>query len=800
VNTRQKGSCSIDSLLDAESILDSLPVGVMIFDLRKEIVYSNRWLKSMLGAEKIEHSDCSSFMESADRRVLDEAIDCVINGEDTGPDFEITLSPPGGAAINVLTRISPLRDENGTIAAVTCVVRESQRLKQVIEEAKKSEQKYQQIVDNLHEGIWMIDGETRTSYVNRRMAEIMGYTVEEMLGRPMLEFIDNTRIEAAMRNLKRRSEGIREQVEFEFRRKDGAPVYLTIAASPFINENGSYSGAVAGIMDITERVMAEKALKESEARFQEAQKLANLGSWQWDAKTSAVSWSDEVFRIAGRDKADGAVSYQNLPSIYTRESWERLQKAISHALKTGEPYEVELELVRPDGRTRRIIARSKAVKDGRGAITGLNGTVLDITELKKAQEEAGEAYRLYRIIFENSEEGLMIATGSGKIIDSNPAACRMLGFSKEELLRLRRDDLLDCSDPYLLELLDRRQKTGFASGILSFKRKDGSTVPAEVSSRIFCDRNGEVHISIMFRDISERLKAENELKMHRDSLSEMVKEQTARLELSNEQLRRELNERLHAEKALRESEQRFRELSIELSRSNEELQLFVYTASHDLQEPLRKIATFTDRIRLHSGDRLDGKSLDYLARMENAANRMKQLIHGILELSRITTKHMVFRRVSLAGVLEDVLSDLEIIIGETGAEIELGEMPVLEADPVHMHQLFMNLIANSIKFCTAVPCITISCQSVSQDECTITVKDNGIGFDEKHLDDIFKPFHRLHDRGRYEGIGIGLTICQRVVSKHSGRITAVSSPEQGSTFVITLPARQTGFMDSGPAG
>lgn len=236
----------------------------------------------------------------------------------------------------------------------------------------------------------------------------------------------------------------------------------------------------------------------------------------------------------------------------------------------------------------------------------------------------------------------------------------------------------------------------------------------------------------------------------------------------------------------------------ELTRSNEELQQFAFIASHDLQEPLRKIKTFGERLQITCGDSLSEQGLDYLQRMQNATLRMQTLIAGLLTLSRITTRGQPFVTVNLAQIAQEVLSDLEVRIQQTGGKIEVRELPIITADPLQMRQLLQNLIGNALKFHhqNQPPIIKIYSQalnnhlddlSVSNPCYQIIIEDNGIGFAEKYLDRIFNVFQRLHSRSEYEGTGIGLAICRKITERHHGNITAQSQPGQGAKFIITLP-------------
>ena len=232
-----------------------------------------------------------------------------------------------------------------------------------------------------------------------------------------------------------------------------------------------------------------------------------------------------------------------------------------------------------------------------------------------------------------------------------------------------------------------------------------------------------------------------------------------------------------------------------LAASNRELEQFAFVASHDLQEPLRKIQAFGDRLQAKCGDSLGAESHDYLQRMQGAARRMQELIQDLLSYSRVSNQTESFSPVSLAEVLKEVVADLSLLIEKTGGRVEAGELPVIECNPLQMRQLFQNLLGNSLKFRGQDPPVvrisaSPSAGPVGQPGFEIRVQDNGIGFDEKYLERLFQPFQRLHGRTQYEGTGMGLAICRKIVERHGGSITARSSPGKGALFVIALPAGQ----------
>ena len=250
----------------------------------------------------------------------------------------------------------------------------------------------------------------------------------------------------------------------------------------------------------------------------------------------------------------------------------------------------------------------------------------------------------------------------------------------------------------------------------------------------------------------------------------------------------------------RKRAEKLRELYLEqLKRSNKELQDFAFVASHDLQEPLRKIQSFGDLLVTEFSDSISEEGRDFLVRMQDAATRMRVLIDSLLAYSRVTTKTRPFFQVNLVEPVEEALANLAVLKEEKHASVEVGELPTVEGDKLQMVQLFQNLIGNALKFHRKgeSPKVKIHARTIREgrsgkaDAYEIFVEDNGIGFDENYLSRIFAPFQRLHGKSEYEGVGIGLAICRKIVERHHGHITANSRPDEGAVFVVTLPAKQT---------
>ena len=276
----------------------------------------------------------------------------------------------------------------------------------------------------------------------------------------------------------------------------------------------------------------------------------------------------------------------------------------------------------------------------------------------------------------------------------------------------------------------------------------------------------------------------------KDFLSKPFDLTEASLRIKNLLEMRLLHQRVKMHNQILEEQVQYR--TAELERSAEELTSFAYIASHDLQEPLRKIIAFGDRLVVKFGSVLNDTGKDYVERMQKSALRMKGLIDDLLQFSRVTMHSAPFQEIDLNMVISEVLSDLEVQIERTKGRVEVDTLPKIEGGKFQMRQLFQNLISNGLKYHSdeVDPVIKIKYAGFDKDLEEIHIQDNGKGFDEKHLDRIFRPFERLHGHSEYGGTGMGLAICYKIVAHHKGHITAQSQPNEGATFIIKIPSKQ----------
>lgn len=284
-------------------------------------------------------------------------------------------------------------------------------------------------------------------------------------------------------------------------------------------------------------------------------------------------------------------------------------------------------------------------------------------------------------------------------------------------------------------------------------------------------------------------------------IEHLVAERTAELIRVNEQLVAQVAVRTRAEISLARRAE-------ELARSNAELEQFASIASHDLQEPLRKVQAFGDRLQRKYAEALDEQGADYLSRMGAATSRMQTLIDDLLSYSRVSTKGKPFVPVDLSRLVEEVISDLEVLIQETGAEVRIGGLPIIDADPTQMRQLFQNLIGNALKYRRdgVSPVVEVEGRIEVPNQsrpdlppkqvCHLRVSDNGIGFEQEYAERIFGIFQRLHGRDVYEGTGVGLAICRKIAERHGGSIRAEGRPGQGATMIAMFPVTTSSTEDA----
>ncbi len=387
-----------------------------------------------------------------------------------------------------------------------------------------------------------------------------------------------------------------------------------------------------------------------------------------------------------------------------------------------------------------------------------------------------------RTILETSAEGIIVTDAEGRIEEFNPAAEHIFGCKAENVVGCKVGSMIQAD---IIAMTEKATQSKRVPGVESVgTRRDGTKVPLYILWSTF-EWSGEPKITIFTEDISGRKEAEEA----REQLFRELEEERASL--------RDLS--LTLEARVRERTADLERLNRELEISNRELREIANVASHDLQEPLRKLRSFADLLESEYGEVLDEEGRFYAQRIFGLSERMSRLINDLLAFSRVTSKSIPYEKVDLGDVAREVVSRLEGTLKEKGGAVHFESLPEVEADPLQMQELFEKLIENALSYRRpdVAPRVQIrgSIQNDAVDNsngtiCVLEFEDNGMGFDEKYAGRIFAPFERLHKRQSTHSMGMGLTICRRIADHHRGAITARSTPGKGSTFVVTLPVRQ----------
>lgn len=502
--------------------------------------------------------------------------------------------------------------------------------------------------------------------------------------------------------------------------------------------------------EIEERKKADILLLENKARLERSQEIAHLGSWELDIVKNELLWSDEVYRIFGLTPGESGATYEAFLESVHPDDRDAVDNAFSSSVKENKnTYEIEHRIIRRGtGEIRFVCEKCQHFRDETGRIVRSIGMVHDITERKITENELKE-----------SKEKLNIALEGGNI-----------GVWEWDLVT---DEII----------LDKRMERMFEleAGSFGGTYRDFENLLNEDDILHFRNTISEALNKAAPFETIIRVKKENpETKylnaksiVQKDNSGALIKMTGVCFDISG---------------LKKDTEQVLFDLNEELLRSNKELQQFAYIASHDLQEPLRMVSSFTQLLKMKYKDKLDSDAHEYIKFAVDGAKRMKTQIDDLLMLSRIQTRGKEFSEVDMQLVLERVVKILNPWIQEKKAVITGNLQVSIVGDEVQMVQLLQNLIGNSLKYSKKSPRIDISFKEEER-SFLFRIKDNGIGMEPQYLERIFQIFQRLHSKDEYEGTGIGLAICKRIVERHKGKIWADSESGKGSSFYFTIPKK-----------
>lgn len=660
-----------------------------------------------------------------------------------------------------------------------------------LREAKeRTEIRFEATFEQAAVGIALLDPDGRWLRVNRKLCDIVGYHPDELLSK---SFQDITHPDDLSSDLEFVGQVLAGEIntytlEKRYLRKDGSIIWINLSVSLVRQPDGSPGYFISVVEDISAR-------KEAEANLTEAKRLAKLGHWHWDLHTDRHVWSEEIYRIYGRDPALPPAVYPEVQSYFTPKTWSGLVAAVENCRANGQSYTCDAEVVVANGTNRWVTARGEAVRNAENKIIALRGTVQDITERKLAEQVLAdtqaamlEQQKQARIATLNQMQDANAARAKAEaalaalhesreqlklFIEHAPASLAMLDREMRYLAVSRRwlneysigeRNVLGHSHYEILpeigedwKSIHRRSLGGevIRADHDRFERADGSVQWIRWEVRPWMAANGAIGGIVIFsEDITRQMLAEEEIHRLNSDLERRVVERTA-----------------------------------ELSAANRELDSFAYAVSHDLRAPLRAMSGFSQALLEDYGDQLADDAKKYLDQIGIASRRMSDLIDGILALSRSTRGDLQRDRIDISALASQRLATLalEAPLRQVGIQVEPGL--TVEGDARMIEAVIDNLIDNAWKYTGKASAPEIRVYGENRDDAPwICVADNGAGFDMAHTERLFKPFQRLHRQDEFPGIGIGLATVQRIIHRHGGEIAACGEPNRGATFCFKLPA------------
>jgi PAS domain S-box-containing protein len=702
----------------------------------------------------------------------------------------------------------PILEPDGSTSGVMLVGREVTDIVLESKRMENSEHYYRRLADTIPVMIWITRPDGYCTYVNQKWYNYTGQPPEKTLGHEWMHVVHPE-------DVKRMKTGFQQanasqapfNLEYRIKGADGHYRWILDSGSPMFDNEGVFEGFIGSIIDIDQRKQAEDAVRQSEGQFRQLADSMPQIVWTANADGYVDYYNKQWYLLIGEENQFGDNSF--LVHIHP-EDQVRCLETWHEVVKTGKPYEIEyrFKVKHPAEGYRWFLVRARPIKNDRGQIIKWYGTCTDIDEVKtihldlenrvvertheishknnaleetthelkeinqqleRRNEELRQSEERYlRMTNEVEDYAIILLSKDGYIENWNKGAEKIKGYAADEIIGKHFRLFYTHADQQhgLAEKLIEEASLNGKSTYEGLRvRKDGSTFWAStVITALHDDKNDIIGFSKVTRDLTKQKLVEDQLKMYAEQL-----------------------------------EQKNRELE----RSNSELSSFSYVASHDLQEPLRKIQAFGNLIQARDVANLSDTSKDYFDRMVKAAMRMQNLIDSLLEFSRTTTARKNFEATDLNVLLDEVKKELAHRIEEKKAEIKSAHLPTLTIIPFQFRQLLSNLISNSLKYSRAgvTPVIEISATYIKarelkekaaisgKDYFRFKVTDNGIGFEQEYAEKIFELFQRLHGRNEYSGSGIGLAICKKIVENHHGFMRAESEPGKGAVFYFFIPAK-----------
>jgi len=621
---------------------------------------------------------------------------------------------------------------------------------------RESEERFRRTFELAGSGLAHVDLDGRFIRVNRRLCEMFGYSEAELVGMLVKDLSHPEDRDAVDERRKKLITGEVETLRLEKRylRKDGATLWMNVAIAMERDAAGRPLYAVSVLDDITARKHAEEALRESEARYRSTFELAGSGIAHIGLDRKFIRANRRLCEILGYPehelvgKTGRQISHPDDLDVINAQRKRLYAGEIDHV-------RLEKRYLRKDGSTVWVAFSMVLERDAEGRPAYEIAIFDDITERKRAERALRESEERFRSLTQLSSDWYWEQDETFALRFMSQRMGEKTGLAASAFIGRKRWDqpALNLGDEDWARhraQLERREP--FREFEMERANPAGGTRWVSVTGEPVYDENGKFRgYRGVGSDVTERKRAEAELHRAHDELAKKAEE---------------------------------------LERSNAELEQFAYVASHDLQEPLRMVSSYTQLLARRYKDQLPAEAQEFMHFTVDGAARMKQLIEDLLAYSRVGTKGKELVPVSLEAPLKRALTNLRTAIEESGATVSADALPTVDADEVQLAQVFQNLIGNALKFRgKAAPRIHVGAAEQAG-EWQISIADNGIGIEPQYFERIFMLFQRLHAMGEYPGTGIGLAICKKVAERHGGRIWVSSTPGAGSTFHFTLPKKE----------
>ncbi len=668
---------------------------------------------------------------------------------------------------------APLKNSEGEVEGVIVTATDVTEKVEARKKAEDAETRLRLAIEATQLAIWDLDLKTKEIISSARLSEIFGYSPDVQLSHPetrnmvhpddiknIVEKAFKTAINTGIYNYEARI--ILPDSSIRWIKTIGKVIYDTL---------GEPQRMLGTIMDITEQVTSRQSLLENEARFRNLIKGLPFAVYYCNSTGALEFYNDAAVALWGRQPEANEIwcgSFRVFDISGNLVTPEETHTA--KCFKENKPLRGEAYVERPNGELRHVLSSPQPLHDATGNLIGVMNALIDVTDMKKAEQAIIESELRFRTVANTAPVMIWMAGTDKQCYFCNTGWLEYTGRSMEEETGngwadgIFTEDIADCSKVY-----DEAFNTRSPFYIeYRLRRYDGAYRWVSDNGVPRYDANG------VFEGFIGSCVDIHDQKQSAEKLERLVEERTANL----------------------------RQANMALERSNEELEQFAFVTSHDLQEPLRKINTFAHLLYDKHGQQFNEDAKKYLDKITQAALRMSRLINDLLNFSRLTRLEDSFVAVDMNETLRNIENDFELLINQKNATISYDKLPAVKAIPLQMNQLLYNLIGNALKFSAKdkPSVINIRCSKLSKieleqyptlnnelDYCEIVITDNGIGFKQEYAQKIFEIFQRLNDKSEYEGTGIGLALCNKIVTNHNGLIFAQSEENVGTDFHIILP-------------